>query len=79
VDEHSVEVKPKVTHEVTVLRADGTAETVAQEVLSPEKAEAILATFRRAAPEMVAEAEENARRAKAERLKDAQEEATKNG
>lgn len=73
-NEHNVRVEPTVTHEVKVFRADGTVEGVHEEILGREKTEEILEKFRRAAPEMVAQAEENARRAKAARIAAAHEE-----
>ena len=63
--EATAKAEPKATHEVKVIRADGTEEVVGERDLSPDEAQALLEKLRREVPEMVAEAEASALRARA--------------
>ncbi len=58
--EGRTKTEPKATHEVKVIRADGSEEVVAQRVLSPEESKLLLQKMQAEAPEMVAEARQAA-------------------
>ena len=72
--DNNVRVPVKATHEVKVIRADGTEGETIQRQLSDEEAQELLGWAEREHPELVAEAKANASEAKAK-----EEEAQENG
>lgn len=58
--ESSAKARPKATHEVVVIRRDGTEEKVANRTLSDEEAHQLLEIARRQYPEEIARMEREA-------------------